>query len=88
MSVCVCLSVCLSVPPCRFGSWTYDSTQVDVKGNQKLPILGDYKPSGQWTITEASVVRNDVKYPCCPKNFIDVTFTLTLQKNEEESKEQ
>ena len=67
----------------------YDSTQLHVKVSSRgLPILGDYKPSGQWTITEASAARNDIKYPCCPETYTDVTFTLTLQKNEEESKEQ
>ena len=51
-------------------------------------MLGDYKPSGQWTITEASAARNDVKSQYYPMSFVDVTFTLTLQKNEEESKKQ
>ena len=67
----------------------YDSRHVDVKVNTRgLPILGNYKPSGQWTITDASGARNDIKYPCCTRRYIDVTFTLTLEKNEEESKEQ
>ena len=67
----------------------YDSTQLHVKVTSRgLLILGGYKPSGQWTITEASAASTVMKQQDYPTSFSAATFTLTLQKNEEESKEQ
>ena len=45
-------------------------------------ILSEYTPTGQWTVTAATVQRTDKIFNCCPEPYAIVTFILTLKKTD------
>ena len=42
--------------------------------------LQEYYANTEWDLMEVIGRRNSVKYPCCPENFLDVTFNVTIRR--------
>ena len=42
--------------------------------------VGEYIESGEWELKEASLVRNVVKYSCCPDPYVDITYTIHVKR--------
>ena len=62
----------------KFGSWTYDKSLLDLH----TPGVEDgYPPNLEWNIINATGVRNEKEYGCCPGVFYpDVTFHFHVQR--------
>ncbi|XP_072048934.1 acetylcholine receptor subunit alpha-like [Amphiura filiformis] len=63
-----------------FGSWHYTGDVLNLTQSTDVVDLLYYKQSGSFEITDSSAVRREVKYPCCPESFIDITYTLYLKR--------
>lgn len=75
----------------KFGSWTYDGSQVDLKHVNQADIGGavdipeaidmsEYYRSFIWDVMSVPARRNVVYYPCCPEPYPDVTFNITIRR--------
>ncbi|XP_071946484.1 neuronal acetylcholine receptor subunit beta-2-like [Antedon mediterranea] len=65
----------------KFGSWTHDSSFIDMTPLYKSVNLEDYWPNGEWQIMEAPVERNNLSYLCCPNEFyIDITVKFIIHR--------
>uniref|UniRef100_A0AAU6PBV4 Nicotinic acetylcholine receptor alpha8 n=1 Tax=Protohermes xanthodes TaxID=1452977 RepID=A0AAU6PBV4_9NEOP len=73
----------------KFGSWTYNGIQVDLKHMQQVPgsnivkigiDLSEFYLSVEWDILEVPASRNEEYYPCCAEPYSDITFKLTMRR--------
>nr|XP_050850604.1 acetylcholine receptor subunit beta-like 2 isoform X1 [Vespula vulgaris] len=73
----------------KFGSWTYNGAQVDLKhmlqesGSNLVKIgidLTDFYLSVEWDILEVPAARNEEYYPCCEEPYSDITFNITMRR--------
>lgn len=73
----------------KFGSWTYDGFQVDLrhvdelKGSTVVDIgidLTEFYTSVEWDILEVPAVRNEKFYTCCDEPYLDITFNITMRR--------
>ena len=78
----------------KFGSWTYDGFQVDVKHfwHSKHELkdpealvdpgidLKTYYPSIEWDIMNVSAKKNIIRYPCCDEPYPDVSFYIRMRR--------
>uniref|UniRef100_A0AAU6PBS5 Nicotinic acetylcholine receptor alpha2 n=1 Tax=Protohermes xanthodes TaxID=1452977 RepID=A0AAU6PBS5_9NEOP len=73
----------------KFGSWTYDGDQIDLKhinqklGNDKVKVgidLREYYPSVEWDILGVPAERHEKYYPCCAEPYPDIFFNITLRR--------
>ncbi|CAH0588173.1 unnamed protein product [Chrysodeixis includens] len=73
----------------KFGSWTYNGAQVDLKHMDQSPgsslvhvgiDLSEFYLSVEWDILEVPATRNEEYYPCCSEPFSDITFKLTMRR--------
>jgi len=63
----------------KFGSWTYDASQVDMFNPTGDFVLGDLVPNPNWKLVDSSAVREEKKYDCCPEMYTTVKYSLTLK---------
>jgi len=78
----------------KFGSWTYDGFQVDLRHKQEnhtsegiaLPgvhngiDLTEFYMSVEWDILEVPAIRNVKFYTCCDEPYLDITFNITMRR--------
>ncbi|CAG5099839.1 Similar to nAChRbeta2: Acetylcholine receptor subunit beta-like 2 (Drosophila melanogaster) [Cotesia congregata] len=73
----------------KFGSWTYNGAQVDLKHMQQQPgsnlvatgiDLNEFYLSVEWDILEVPASRNEEYYPCCVEPYSDITFNITMRR--------
>merc|ERR1711884_916968 len=73
----------------KFGSWTYDGFQVDLRhqeeeqGSDVVHIgvdLSEYYMSVEWDILAVPARRNVKLYTCCDEPYLDITFNITMRR--------
>ncbi|XP_021944477.1 acetylcholine receptor subunit alpha-L1 isoform X2 [Folsomia candida] len=74
----------------KFGSWTYDGFQIDLKhinqepGNEGIVDMGinllEFYPSVEWDILSVPAERHERFYPCCEEPYPDIFFNITLRR--------
>ncbi|KAG8188793.1 hypothetical protein JTE90_009186 [Oedothorax gibbosus] len=73
----------------KFGSWTYDGYQVDLKHLQEIPDkeivpigmdLSEFYLSVEWDIMAVPAHRRVRHYSCCIEPYPDITFNITLRR--------
>ncbi|XP_050401430.1 neuronal acetylcholine receptor subunit alpha-6 [Patella vulgata] len=64
----------------KFGSWTYDKAQVDLRNKSNVLEVSNYITNGEWTLYKYTLVRNEVKYPIGDSVFPDVTIYITIYR--------
>ncbi|XP_018369529.1 PREDICTED: acetylcholine receptor subunit alpha-like [Trachymyrmex cornetzi] len=79
----------------KFGSWTYDGFQVDlrhidegkngsVKNSNGVVDIGidltEFYTSVEWDILEIPAVRHERYYTCCDEPYLDITFYITMRR--------
>ncbi|XP_065362718.1 acetylcholine receptor subunit alpha-like [Calliphora vicina] len=73
----------------KFGSWTYDGFQVDLRhidelnGTNIVEVgvdLSEFYTSVEWDILEVPAVRNEKFYTCCDEPYLDITFNITMRR--------
>ena len=70
----------LQVCKLKLGTWAYDGWQVNLTKLKDAIDTTNYQRNGEWRLMKTETVRNVEQYTCCPAPFIDVTFTLYLQR--------
>ena len=66
---------------CRFGSWTYDGSALNLQLQADSADTSSYVPHSDWTLIGVPARRNVVSYDCCPEEYIDITFTIKLKNS-------
>ncbi len=64
----------------KFGSWTYDGSEINLTSMSDQIDISTYQPSGEWDLIEAPVKRSVLRYACCPQPYIDITFTFHIRR--------
>ncbi|KAK3098157.1 hypothetical protein FSP39_016756 [Pinctada imbricata] len=65
----------------KFGSWTYDGRYLDLVFDDKEEgDTSDFIRNGEWELIGVPGVRNEKTYECCPEIYIDITFTVHIQR--------
>nr|XP_002738695.1 PREDICTED: neuronal acetylcholine receptor subunit alpha-7-like [Saccoglossus kowalevskii] len=64
----------------KFGSWTYNSFQVNLQNDSIAPDMSTFMPNEQWDIVYAVTRPHVVRYDCCPESYPDVTFVIGLKR--------
>ena len=64
----------------KFGSWSFDSSKVDLREYRGEMFNKNYVKNGEWKVTLLKSQRNELKYQCCPHAFVDVTVYINLQR--------
>ena len=64
----------------KFGSWTYDTSKLDVVNKTAMGDINSYSRNSEWNLMDISARRNVLTYSCCPEAFSDVTFQITIQR--------
>merc|ERR1719348_2578599 len=77
----------------KFGSWTYDGYQVDLRHKDEvhkdgvdLPVvdfgidLTEFYQSVEWDILSVPAKRNVKFYTCCDEPYLDITFNITMRR--------
>ncbi|KAF2894306.1 hypothetical protein ILUMI_11868 [Ignelater luminosus] len=62
----------------KFGSWTYDGSEIDIKNFDPSTDLSMIVQNGEWDIAQPETFRSVTHYTCCDAPYVDVTFKLTL----------
>ncbi|XP_007444779.2 acetylcholine receptor subunit alpha, partial [Python bivittatus] len=62
----------------KLGTWTYDASVVEIYPETNYPDLNNYMPSGEWAMKDYQGWKHAVKYKCCPKTYLDVTYHFVL----------
>ena len=64
----------------KFGSWSFDSSKVDLYAHGGDMLNKNYVKNGEWKLTILKSQRNKLKYQCCPHEFVDITVQIRLQR--------
>ena len=78
----------------KFGSWTYDGYQVDLKhighnesgGASEADTISDgidlkdFYPSVEWDLLGVPARKNEKYYTCCSEPYPDITFNITMRR--------
>ncbi|GJQ74882.1 nAChRa8 [Trypoxylus dichotomus] len=73
----------------KFGSWTYNGLQVDLKHIEQKEgsnivksgiDLSEFYLSVEWDILAVPATRNEEYYPCCAEPYSDITFKITMRR--------
>ncbi|KAF0295720.1 Acetylcholine receptor subunit alpha-like [Amphibalanus amphitrite] len=73
----------------KFGSWTYDGKQVDLRHVEEEPPddrvkigvdLTDFYLSVEWDILDVPAIRHEKFYTCCNEPYLDITFNITMRR--------
>ena len=63
----------------KFGSWTYNSSRLNLTTKQPKFPTKDFIKNGEWKITEVDVRANDKDYED-GENYMDVTMTVHMTR--------
>nr|XP_006818018.1 PREDICTED: neuronal acetylcholine receptor subunit alpha-9-like [Saccoglossus kowalevskii] len=64
----------------KFGSWSYDSFQVNLVNVSREPNTEKFIRNEQWNLEFALTRRHVLEYDCCPQQYPDVTFYICIRR--------
>ena len=64
----------------KFGSWVYDSSQLNLSISAPAIDLGHYQINQEWEIVEKKHTLEEKKYNCCPEKFQAAIYTLKIRR--------
>ncbi|KFM66080.1 Neuronal acetylcholine receptor subunit alpha-7, partial [Stegodyphus mimosarum] len=65
----------------KFGSWTYDGYQLDLRlSSEDGGDLSTYITNGEWELIALPGTRNVIVYACCPEPYVDITFYIHIRR--------
>ncbi|ESN90492.1 hypothetical protein HELRODRAFT_108613 [Helobdella robusta] len=64
----------------KFGSWTYDSSGINLILQNDTGDVSNFIPSGEWDLIGMPASRNVLSYDCCPEQYIDITFVIHIRR--------
>ncbi|CAF1492886.1 unnamed protein product [Adineta steineri] len=64
----------------KFGSWTYDSTQVMLTNRSENVDMINYVDNGEWKLLTSWSVLSTLRYPCCDEAYYDLKFYFHIRR--------
>ena len=64
----------------KFGSWTYDGFQLDLRPEANEAKSEKFVKNGEWDLIRVPCQRNVVKYVCCEEPYPDVTYEVQIRR--------
>jgi nicotinic acetylcholine receptor, invertebrate len=64
----------------KFGSWVYDSSQLNLSISAPAIDLGHYQINQEWEIVEKKHTLEEKKYNCCPEKFQAGIYSLKIRR--------
>ena len=64
----------------KLGSWTYDSSKIDLISLSNRVEMELYWVNQEWNIVDTIVDKHYVHYPCCDDDYVDLTFAFVLHR--------
>ncbi|XP_070568560.1 neuronal acetylcholine receptor subunit alpha-10-like isoform X3 [Ptychodera flava] len=64
----------------KFGSWTYNSLQLNLTKQSERPVLRSFIKNEQWNLELTLTRQHVVRYDCCPEAYPDVTFYVCMRR--------
>jgi len=64
----------------KFGSWTYDGFQLDLRPEADEAESEKFVKNGEWDLIRVPCKRNVVKYVCCEEPYPDVTYEVQIRR--------
>lgn len=64
----------------KFGSWTYDGFQLDLRPEASEGDIAKFVSNGEWDLVAVPCKRNIVTYVCCPEPYPDVTYEVQIRR--------
>lgn len=64
----------------KFGSWTLETTTVDMKNKSSTAQLDSYVANGEWHLSHVVSYPKRIKYECCPQIYPFVMFDIHLRR--------
>ncbi|XP_059141015.1 acetylcholine-binding protein-like [Physella acuta] len=67
----------------KIGPWTYstDDVRLVTSGLASVDVT-HFSPDSKFEVIKTSVRQNKVRYSCCPDEYDDVTFSITLREKQ------
>lgn len=66
--------------PMKFGSWTHDETRLDMRILTNASSDDIYTEHGEWQLLGLEQKRTSKFYDCCPKPYVDITYTIHVRR--------
>lgn len=64
------------------GSWVLDGRQIDLELHDDGIDLDDLRLiKNEWQVAKITAERNTKNYTCCEEPYIDITYTITLERS-------
>jgi len=65
----------------KLGSWVWNGFMMDIQMNSEDGIdLSTYVTNNDWSLLSADGKRHETLYECCPEPYLDITYTVKLQR--------
>ncbi|CAF0956895.1 unnamed protein product [Adineta ricciae] len=64
----------------KFGSWTYDSTQLALTNRSGNVDMINYVDNGEWKLLSSWTVLSTLTYPCCDESYYDLKFYFHIRR--------
>ncbi|CAF1234600.1 unnamed protein product [Adineta ricciae] len=64
----------------KFGSWTYDSTQVILTNRSENVDMLNYVDNGEWKLLSSWTILSRLTYPCCDESYFDLKFYFHIRR--------
>ncbi|CAF0777559.1 unnamed protein product [Rotaria sordida] len=64
----------------KFGSWTYDSTQILLINRSEAIDTANYVDNGEWKLLSSWTILSRLTYPCCDESFYDLKFYFHIRR--------
>ena len=70
---------CAQTCDLKYGSWTHNGNDINIVPMETMADVSHYFPNPKWTLLGSAATRHVKKYPCCPEDYIDVTYSLRFK---------
>ena len=64
----------------KFGSWTYDETNIILRNKSSHGQLDSYIKNGEWFLEGVNSYSKTITYECCVENYPFVMFEIYLRR--------
>jgi hypothetical protein len=64
----------------KFGSWTFDSSGINLTASNKEIDLSAYITNSEWNLKNTSVFRQAVQYDCCAEIYPSASFIIPIAR--------
>ena len=63
-----------------YGSWALTSSKLDIMNKSTHGDTSAYVKNAEWDLVDVQVERHEIFYACCTESFVDVTFTIVIDR--------